>query len=203
MTTLHDLLEHAAGDSVGLDIDHGGDLRRGRRTLTRRRTRWVAGATGGLAVAGVLGHIAVPGRQDPATTLQPVSGSSSSTPSPDSSQYFDVPTPPTGWHLVGERPEYALLGRDGSESDIDTFAGQIVLLLVDGNEDFTHHASIQLGGHTIYVNEENSDATILSTRDGRGDWLQVQYPKNDLGVREMAGLLTGTRVKPDALPGHS
>jgi hypothetical protein len=203
MTTLHDLLEHAAGDSLGLDIDHAGDLRRGHRALTGRRARWAAGATGGLAVAGVLGHLAVPGLQDAPTTLQPESGSSTSTPSPDPTQYYDVPTPPAGWHLVGERPQYALLGRDGSNSDMDTFAGHIVLLLVDGAEDFTQPASIQLDGHTVYVNEENSDATILSTRDGSGDWLQVQYPKGDLGVREMAGFLTGTRVKPDASPGSS
>ena len=72
MPGLHDLLEDAVTDPVGIDL--AGDLRRGRRALNRRRTRWAAGMTGTALAAGAVGYIAIPRGQTTVAVPQPADG---------------------------------------------------------------------------------------------------------------------------------
>jgi hypothetical protein len=201
MTDLHDLLERAVTDLSPVDLDVAGDLRRGHRALTRRRTRWATGVTGGVLAAGALGYAVVPHQQDATATVRPADGPTSAPPVAPA-QFYDVPPPPVGWHVVGERPQYVMLTRDGSGvTSVDaTFLGQIVIGLTDGKERFDKGPSVRHDGRTFYVNDDNTDATILSVRAADGDWLQAQYPNGDLSTGEMIAYLDGVVVKGGALP---
>lgn len=201
MTDLYDLLERAATDLSPVDLDVAGDLRRGHRALTRRRARWATGLTGGVVAAGLVGYAVVPRQQDATTTLRSADGPTSAPPVAPT-QFYDVPPAPAGWHVVGERAQYVMLTRDGSGvTSVDsTFIGQIVIGLTDGRENFDTGPSVRHDGRTFYVNDDNSDATILSVRTADGDWLQAQYPKGDFSNGEMIAYLDGVVVKGGALP---
>jgi hypothetical protein len=201
MTELHDLLDRAASGMGGVELDVAGDLRRGRRALTRRRTRWATGVTGGLVAAGAVGYVVVPRQQDAVTTVQPADDPTSD-PTVVPTPFYDVPTPPAGWHVVGERAQYVMLTRDGSGvTSVDSgFVGQLVILLTQGKESFDNGPSVQYDGRTFYVNERNDDATILSVRTADGDWLQSQYPKDAFSVDDMVAYLDGVVVESGAEP---
>jgi hypothetical protein len=198
MTEIHELLARAVDDPI--DIDTTADLRRGRRALTRRRTRIAAGVTGGLVAAGAGGYVALPRHQDAATTVSPADGSSPTDPVVRTT-YYDVPQPPAGWHVVGQRAQYVMLSRDANRTVDSSFVGQIVVGLTDGHERFDTGSPVQQGGRTVYVNDGNPGVTILSVRTSPGGpWLQAQYPNSDLGLDEMVAFLDGVVVGPDAKP---
>jgi hypothetical protein len=218
MPGLHELLEDAVTDPVGVDL--AADLRRGRRALNRRRTRWAAGVTGTALAAGALGYgviprdqatVAVPRPADGGPSAAPTDGGPSSAPtdsapSTPTMRFYDVPTPPDGWHVVGERAQYVMLTRDGSGvTSIDTgFIGQIVIGLTDGREHFENQPSVQYDGRTFYTNVSGDAGPggmgTLSVRSRDGDWLQVQYPLAALSVHDMIAYLDGVVVKDGALP---
>ena len=206
MTGLRDLLEHAATEPGEVDV--AGDLRRGRRALRRRRTTWAAGATGGVLAAGAVAYAGLPLRHhDSVTTVRPAAEPSTS-PEMLSGQFYDVPQPPSGWHLVGQRAQYVMLTPNGSGvSSIDTgFIGQIVVMLTDGHEHFEGQPSQQYDGRTFYVNADTSDPSpdnmaTISVRDPSGDWLQIQFPTADLSIHDMIAYLDGVVVKSGAQPG--
>lgn len=196
MTGLHDLLEQAATDPIEVDV--AGDLRRGHRALSRRRSHLAVGATGSLAILAAVGVSAVP-RHAPEVAAQPADGSTAV--APFQTKYYDVPTPPAGWHVSHERPQYVMLTRDGTISRLDDFAGQLVVIMSDRKENYESATSVQFDGRTVYVNEMNDDATILSVRTSPGgNWLQVQYPKDVFPVHDMAAFLCGVGVEPGAEP---
>jgi len=115
--------------------------------------------------------------------------------------YYDVPHPPAGWHVVGERAQYVMLSREATTTVDSSFVGQIVVGLTDGHEKFDTGPSVQQGGRTFYVNDRNPGVTILSVRTSSGGpWLQAQYPNADLGVNEMVWFLDGVAVGPGAKP---
>jgi hypothetical protein len=204
MTALQDLLEHAASDPT--EVDTAADLRRGHLALSRRRTRiaaGVAGITGGLVAAGSVGYAALPRQHDTVIRVSP--GDDTATAPPvTATKYYDVPTPPDGWHVVGERPQYVMLARDGSGvTSVDaSFVGQLVIGLADGREGFDTGATVTFDGRTFYVNDRNDDATILSVRDPGGDWLQAQYPPASFTVHQMIAYLDHVDVRPAAGPAH-
>jgi hypothetical protein len=200
MTDLHNLLARAVDDPI--DVDTTADLRRGRRALNRRRTRVVAGVTGGLVAAGAWGYVALPRHQNAVTTVSPADGASSTAPVVHTT-YYQVPQPPAGWHVVGERPQYLMISRDGTDTTVgSSFIGQIIVGLTDGHERFDTGPSVQQGGgRTVYVNDGNPGVTILSVRTSPGGpWLQAQYPNADLELKEMVDFLDGVVVGPDAEP---
>jgi hypothetical protein len=201
MTELHDLLERAADDPRITGLEVTADLRRGRRALTRRRTRWASGVTGGVVAAGVVGYAVVPRHQDAVTTVRPAADPTSD-PTVVPMPFYDVPTPPAGWHVVGERAQYVMLTRDGSGvTSVDAgFVGQIVIGLARGKENFDKGPSVEHDGRTFYVNQINDDATILSVRTAQGDWLQSQYPKGAFSVDDMVAYLDGVVVEAAAEP---
>jgi hypothetical protein len=205
MTGLPELLDHAAGDAHEADIT--ADLRRGRRALARRRTWWAAGVTGGLAVVGAVAAVDLSQSQTDVATPLPAD-SPSTPPALVTGQFYDVPQPPAGWHEVGQRAQYVMLTRDGSDvTSIDSgFIGQIVVMLTDGKEHFENQPSQQYDGRTFYVNADTSDPSpdnmaTISVRDASGDWLQNQFPVNDFGIHEMIAYLDGVVVKSGAQPG--
>ncbi len=197
MTHLYDLLERSVDHRADVDVE--ADLRRGRRALRRRRSCIAAGVTGGLVAAGVVAYVALPPQQDSLRTVRPGDGATTS--QPVQTTYFDIPPAPSGWHVTGERPQYLMLGRDGTESRLDDFAGQLVVMLSAGREDFDNGPSVDHDGRTFYVNDRNGDATILSVRAPGGDWLQAQYPKGAFTQQEMIAFLDGVVVEPGARPG--
>jgi hypothetical protein len=202
MTGLHELLERATTDPVEIDV--AGDLRRGHRALNRRRTWWAAGVTGGLVAAGAVGYGVLPLHQTPATSLQPADGPSS-TPTP--MPYYDVPTPPAGWHVVGERAQYVMITQDGSGvTSVDSgFIGQIVIGLNQGSNHYENQPSVQYDGRTFYVNADPSNTSpdntaTISVRSSDGNWLQIEFPMAHFGVHEMIAYLDGVVVEAGALP---
>ncbi|HEY3530966.1 MAG TPA: hypothetical protein VGK78_17610 [Nocardioides sp.] len=196
-TLLEEAAEHPAEHPAGLDV--AADLRRGHRALRRRRARWAAlGVTGGLVVAGGATYTALSVHHETTTEIQPTDGPTSS--APLRTTYFDVPTPPPGWHVVGDRPQYVMISRDGSDADLDTFAGQLVVMLSDGKEDYGVGSVEHFDGRTFYVNTENADDTILAVRADDGNWLQLQYPRTAFEVHTMVVYLDGVRLKPGAQP---
>jgi hypothetical protein len=199
MTEIHDLLARAVDDPI--DVDTTADLRRGRRALNRRRTRIAAGVTGGLVAVGAGGSFAVPRHQNAVMTIDPADAPTSAAPVVHTT-YYQVPEPPAGWHVVGERPQYVMISRDGTDTTVDSsFIGQIIVGLEDGQERFDKGPSVQHGGRTFYVNDGNPGVTILSVRTSPGGpWLQAQYPNADLGQIEMVAFLDGVVVGPDAAP---
>jgi hypothetical protein len=221
MTGLTELLEQAATEPSRLDVP--GDLARGHRALRRRRTRWAAGiAAGGLAATGAVAYAGLPAHRASVDTSQPAtdpSSSPSSSPSTGPSslpstapgtvqgRFYDVPRPPAGWHVVGQRAQYVMLTRDGSGvTSIDSgFVGQIVVGLTDGKEHFEHQPAVQHDGRTFYVNATkgdppSEDTATISVRSPDGNWLQIQFPMAPLGVDEMIAYLDGVVVHPGALP---
>jgi hypothetical protein len=197
MTEIHDLLAGAVDDPI--DVDTTADLRRGRRALNRRRTRIAAGVTGGLVATGAVGYVALPRHQNAVRTVSPADGPSSDPVVQPT--YYDVPRPPAGWHVVGERAQYVMLSREATTTIDSSFVGQIVVGLTDGRERFDKGPSVQQGGRTFYVNDGNPGVTILSVRTSAGGpWLQAQYPNADLGLDEMVAFLDGVVVGPDAKP---
>jgi hypothetical protein len=197
MTGLQTLLEDAAEHPGELDV--AADLRRGHRALRRRRTRWAAvGVTGGLVVAGGATYTAVTRHHETVTVIRPTDGPTAT--APVQTQYFDVPPPPPGWHVVGDRPQYAIIGRDGSSADLNTFAGQVVVMLSDGAEAYGVGSTVDYDGRTFYVNTANADDTILAVRAPGGNWLQLQYPRTDFGTHTMVVYLDGVHLKPGARP---
>jgi hypothetical protein len=198
MTEIHDLLARAVDDPI--QVDTAADLRRGRRALNRRRTRVAAGVTGGLVAAAAGGYVVLPRQQNAVTTVSPADGPSSAHPDVQPT-YYDVPQPPAGWQVVGERAQYVMLSRDATTSVDSSFVGQIVVGLTDGHERFDTGPSVQQRGRTVYVNDHNPGVTILSVRTSPGGpWLQAQYPNADLGLHEMVDFLGGVVVGPGALP---
>jgi hypothetical protein len=199
MTDIHDLLGRAVDDPI--DVDTTADLRRGRRALNRRRTRMAAGVTGGLVAAVGGGYVALPQHQNTVTTVSPADGPSS-VDAVVQTTYYEVPQPPAGWHVVGDRAQYVMITRDGSGvTSIDgSFVGQLMILLADGHEKFGTGQSVDYDGRTFYVNDVNDDSTILSVRTPGGDWLQAQYPKATFTQHEMIAYLDGVVVGPDAKP---
>ena len=206
MTGLSELLDQAATDPTEIDV--AGDLRRGHRALARRRTRWAAGVTGGLVAAGALAYVDLPlGHHDSVTTLRPADEPSAS-PTMVTGPYYDVPQPPDGWHVVGQRAQYVMIARDGSGvTSVDSgFIGQIVVMLTEGRDHFEGQPSVQYDGRTFYVNADPSDPSpdnmaTISVRDPNGDWLQNQFPVNDFGIHDMIAYLDGVVVKAGAQPG--
>jgi hypothetical protein len=222
MPGLHELLEDAVGDPVAVDL--AADLRRGRRALARRRTGWAVGATGFVVAVGVVGYTAIPHQQD-SVTLQPADGGAGSDGPSDgpskapsdgpssgtttASPFYDVPTPPDGWHVVGERAQYVMLTRDGSGvTSVDTgFIGQIVIGLTDGKEHFESQPSVQHDGRTFYVNAAGEpgpggEMGTLSVRSVDGNWLQLEFPRADFSVQDMVAYLDGVVVNHGALPAY-
>lgn len=206
MTGLRELLDQAATEPYDLDIP--GDLRRGHRALTRRRTRWAAGITGSVVAAGALAYAELPlGQTSHTTTVRPA-GEPGPAPAMVTGQFYDVPQPPSGWHVVGQRAQYVMIARDGSDvTSVDSgFIGQLVVMLAQGREHFENQPSVQYDGRTFYVNADTSDPSpdntaTISVRTADGDWLQAQFPVNDLGIHEMVVYLDGVVVKAGALPG--
>jgi hypothetical protein len=212
MPSLHDLLDEAAG--VPRPFDTGADLHRGHRAVARRRRRWAAGVAGCMVSAGAVTLAALPHRSDRVDTLRSAdggpSGPVSSSPGSDEVrlEYYDVPPPPTGWHIVGERPQYVMITRDGSGvTTIDSgFVGQIVVMLSPGVKAYDvilDQQSLEFDGRTFYTNGQDGGPgmTTVSVRTADGNWLQIQYPGADFSVHEMVAYLDGVIVKDGARPG--
>jgi hypothetical protein len=195
MTALHDLLDRASGEAIEVDV--AADLRRGHRALTRRRQRVAAGVTGGLVAAGVVGYAVVPRAHSTVAQRPSDPGPTALSPSPPvEPQFFDVPPPPAGWHVVGDTPQYVMIGRDGGDTKVDSsFVGNLVVMLGDGSEHYGDGSPVHYDDRTFYVNEQNDDATILAVRTPDGDWLQLQYPPSEFGVPRMVVYLDGVVSK--------
>ncbi|HEY3529889.1 MAG TPA: hypothetical protein VGK78_12135 [Nocardioides sp.] len=211
MQSLHDLLDEAAGQPRPFDAH--ADLRRSHRAVARKRTRWAVGVTGCLVTAGAVTLASMPHGSGRVDTLEPGDGGSSGPDRPggDSGevhlQYYDVPQPPAGWHIVGERPQYVMLTRDGSSvTTVNSgFVGQLVVMLSPGDTayDLTlKQQSMEYDGRTFYTNgHDGPGMTTASVRTADGHWLQVQYPASDFSFGEMVTYLDGVVVKAGAVPG--
>jgi hypothetical protein len=193
MTDLHDLLDRVATYPTVGDSNVTADLRRGHRALSRRRTRWVAGASGALVAAGAVGYAALPRDESPSAVRPSGPGPANvSSAAPVEPRFFDGPQPPDGWHVVGDTRTYLMIGPDGTTSTVDSsFVGRVVVMLGDGNEHYGIGSTVTYDDRTFYVNDANDDATILAVRTRGGDWLQLQYPPSAFGVHRMVVYLDG------------
>jgi hypothetical protein len=201
MSGLSDLLDVAAGEPGAFDV--GADLRRGRRAAARRRSHRAVGATACLVAAAAVGVTAWPRGSGGDQVPQVADG-----PALVHLQYYDVPTPPSGWHIVGERPQYVMITRDGSGvTSVDSgFVGQIVVMLTSGDPSYDEifkQPSVQYDGRAFYSNgtQGGLGMTTLSVRTADGSWLQLQYPYADFGQSDMVAYLDAVVVEPGAVPG--
>lgn len=199
MTEIHDLLSRAVDEPI--HVDPTTDLRRGRRALNRRRTRLVAGVTGGLMAVSAAGYVALPDRPAREQAISPAAD-----PGPDLVQttYFAFPTPPAGWHVVGAQPSYVMIAPDGTAPPlIGGFDGNLMILLEDKAFAMDNGTAIPFDGRTFYDNEQGGDAmSILSVKDPSGDWVQAQYPQSAGFDRDaMVAFLDSVVVKPGAVGG--
>ena len=211
MPTLHDLLDEAAGQPRPFDAV--ADLHRSHRVVARRRIRWTAGVSSCVVAVGAVTFAAMPHGSSRVDTVRPAEGGSSGPASSDTPsgeihmQYYDVPRPPAGWHIVGERPQYVMITRDGSGvTTIDSgFVGQIVIMLSPGDKAYDSirkQQSMEHDGRTFYTNgPDGPGMTVVSVRTADGNWLQIQYPGSDFGFRDMVTYLDGVVVKDGAVPG--
>jgi hypothetical protein len=211
MPTLHDLLDEAAGEPSPFDA--GADLHRSHRAAARQRMRWAAGVTGCMITAGAVTLAAMPHGSGGVDTAQPRDGGSSGPTIPDTSseeihlRYYDVPQPPAGWHIVGERPQYVMITRDGSGvTTVDSgFVGQVVIMLSPGDKAYDvilNQQSMEYDGRTFYTNgPDGPGMTTASVRTPDGNWLQIQYPSAAFGFPDMVSYLDGVVVKSGAVPG--
>lgn len=198
MPGLHELLEDAVTDPVV--VDPAADLRRGRRALTRRRTRWAAGVTGGLAVLGVVGaSVRPPHSQE--RVLRPATQSQSAGPD---SPYYDTPPPPAGWHLVGGTAYQVLFRRDGDpDADLTGPFDDAILVYLQAGRVHVGPA-IPFDGRTFYEWGDGGDGLESMSVDlPDGNCLRIQYPKSaGLGSTEMRAFLDGVVVKDGAKATH-
>jgi hypothetical protein len=208
MTSLQDLLDEAAG--TPRPFDAYADLRRAHRTAVRRRNLWAGGVAGSVIAVGALGYAVLPDGGDRADTLQPADGGPSGAAGSDLVQlrYYDVPTPPSGWHVVGDRPQYAMLTRDGSgATTIDSgFVGQIVVMLSPGDKAYDviyQQPTHEYDGRIFYLNGQDGGqgTNVVSVRTADGTWLQLEYPAADFSLDAMVTYLDGVVVKAGAVPG--
>jgi hypothetical protein len=210
MPTLHDLLDEAAG--APRPFDAVADLHRSHRALARKRIRWAAGVSSCVVAAGAVTFAAMPNGSSRVHTLKPAEGGSSGPASSALSdeitmQYYDVPQPPAGWHIVGERPQYVMITRDGSGvTTLDSgFVGQIVIMLSPGDKSYDvilKQQSMEYDGRTFYTNgPDGPGMTMVSVRTADGNWLQIQYPGSDFSFGDMVTYLDGVVVRDGAVPG--
>jgi hypothetical protein len=134
-------------------------------------------------------------------------------------EYFDVPTPPDGFHVVGSQPSFAAITLDGTVDDLyrDTNTGlpqaDITQILrvqyhafaadpVEKAQDPDLGEATQYDGHTFYHNTTWSpDVDYVQYQRGDGSWLRLQYPKQDhFATLAMVRYLDGVAVNPGAVP---
>ena len=197
MTEIHDLLQRVVDDPVVVDV--AADVRRGRRALTRRRTRLAAGVTGGLVAVSAAGYAALPTRAPShEASVQPMADPGAATVTTD---FFAFATPPAGWHLTGADQSHVMISPDGTHPDFQGgFEGQLIISLEDKSFPMAFGSQIFHNGRTFYDNEQNPGVTILSVQADDGDWVQVQYPQQvGLDTPAMVDLLDSVVVKPGAV----
>jgi hypothetical protein len=211
MPTLHDLLDEAAGEPRPFDAR--ADLHRSHRAAARKRIRWAVGLIGCMVTAGAVTLASMSHGSGGVDTVKPADGGSNGPATPDTSsdeihmQYYDVPRPPPGWHIVGERPQYVMITRDGSGvTTVDAgFVGQVVIMLSPGDKAYDlilHQQSTEYDGRTFYTNgPDGPGMTTASVRTADGNWLQIQYPSADFSFHDMVTYLAGVVVKNGAVPG--
>lgn len=177
MTGLETLLEEAA--QYPAEVDVTGDLRRGHRALRRRRTRIAAGLTGGLIALGAVGVSVLPLSTARDHVVQP-------TVDPGAplvhTPYYEVPQPPSGWHVEGSRPDFVTLSRDGgaNDSNIENFDGKILIQLhaFGPGQWFGFGTTTQYDGRTFYDDQADPDKAILAVRVAGRGWLRLEYPRS-------------------------
>lgn len=200
MNQMYDLLSRAVDEPV--HVDPTADLRRGRSALNRRRTRLVAGFTGGLLAASAVGYAALPTRPAHERVVSPLAEPG---PALVQTDYFAFAPPPQGWHVVGAQPSYVMIAPDGTTPPlIGGFEGKVMILLEDKAFPMDHGSQIPFDGRTFYDNEQGGGGmSILSVQDASGDWVQVQYPQSaGFGRDAMLAFLDSVVVKADAVGGQ-
>lgn len=194
MTGLFDLLDRAATD--GVEVDVAADLRRGHRALRRRRARIAAGATGGVAVLGVVGASVLPLHRDE------VVARSATQPGTEllHTEFYDVPAAPPGWHLVGGTAWSVLYRQDGDTStDLDGPYEQAILVYLEA--DRVHEGPpITFHGRTFYEwGDGGGGMESMAVEMPDGDTLRLQYPKSaGFDSTDMIAFLDAVVVKDGA-----
>ena len=189
------------------------------RRLGRRRARAVGA---GVAVAAAVAVAGLAG---------PVHDGSSARPAPIArtghaprssglvhTRFFDVPRPPSGFHVVGSLPGFAAITRDGTVDDLyrDTDTGlpqaditQILRVFYNAyaadsferSQDPSLGTRLRYDGRTFFLNSTWSpEVDYLQYRRSDGTWLRLQYPKRyHLSSQDMARYLDHVQVNPGAV----
>jgi hypothetical protein len=199
------------------------DVVRGRRALRRRRTARGAGAlvlvTAAAGVVRAAGPADEPSRTvapPPATLVEPSAAPSSlpaSTPPATRApgvklvaftgrqpSGYTVEYVPSGWEIQGANAFALVIAPKGfPDQHPDSFEGKIVVMLRSRDDTGEPVGTpVKVGTGTGYVNRaEESFATVLTYRDTRGNWVQVQVPPslrwNDQQVARFGEGVTVTR----------
>ena len=152
MPSLHDLLDEAAGEARPFDI--GADLHRGHRAAAPGAAAGQWSRPGCMVGAGAVTIAALPHGGGRVGTLPSADGGSASPVRAipglgrGTAEVATTFQTATGWHIVGERPQYVMLTRDGSGvTTIDSgFVGQIVVMLSPGGEGLRRHPGSAVTG---------------------------------------------------------
>ncbi|HVF03902.1 MAG TPA: hypothetical protein VNA20_03600 [Frankiaceae bacterium] len=225
MTDLRTALARAAGDGAADRYDVEADLARGRRALRRQRTARGAGTLVLVTAAAGVVRVAAPDADPPraaAPSPSPVpsvvSPSAGVTTPPPATRLprvrlvaytgrqpsgYQVAYLPDGWEVQGADPfAMTIADKDDPDRHPASFEGKLVVMLRSSSDTGRPVGkAIPVGKGTGYLNRQE-DTAVLTYRDERGHWVQVQVPPV-LGWSdaEIAKFGAGVVVTRNAQPG--
>lgn len=193
------------------------------RRLRRRRTGAVGAGVAAAVVVTVAG-LAGPTHDGPTVGRPPIMHVGPAHRSSDvvHTKFFDVPQPPSGFHVVGSLPGFAAITRDGTVDDLrrDTDSGlpqaditQILRVFYNAfaadsferSQDPALGTPLRYDGRTFYLNSTWSpQVNYLQYQREDGTWLRLQYPKRyHFASEDMARYLNDVTVNPGAVPNQA
>lgn len=198
MTDLRSALARVAGP-VPAGVDPGtvdADLARGRRALRRRRTAAGAGALVLVtAAAGVVRTAGPSGSPDRLAASPSAPAAVVTTPPVETTPAqvaravrlvaftgaqpsgYEVAYLPAGWEVQGADPFAMVIAPTGfADQHPHSFSGKLVVMLRSSSDAGVPAGKpIRVGKGTGWLNEQEP-TSVLTYRDTRGHWVQVQVP---------------------------
>lgn len=217
LRTAADRLDIAVPD----DTTVASDLRRGRRTLTRRRRRWAFGTTALAAVVAALAVATVTAPTAPAPA-QAHGASAAAEPQPAPAMRavalvsylgtqpagFTVEEVPVGWFLQGVSSVALTIAPTGTaDPDPGSYLDKLVVMLQSTDGDRTipeGPGAVAVAGRPGHLDTDvHSGYQSLEWDDGSGHIVMVQAAPNlHWGEPELVRFAAGVHVTTDAVHTH-
>jgi hypothetical protein len=213
---MNDLTDQLARlNSAGSPADDAtvaADLRRGRRAQRNRRLfRLVTSGVAVVAVGGVAAAVVVNGNPGGSPSTSDVATAPEATddtalqlvdytgeqPVPG----FEVGKVPEGFVLQAAGPYTLDIARPGDTSDIDSFVGKVVVMLLSKDAKIdTTGTPVTVNGHQGYLVQQDS-STSLEYSDGTHDIVIQEWKDLGLSDDQLVELAEGVTVTAEAQQG--